>query len=217
MNKALVLLLLAVLYANPSVAQTETFKREVGFSTQFLFENIFKSGEAPVELMYKTQLTSGNWLRLGIRTQVNFRESAYDDAHNFRVNEGKSFYIQPSLGLEKRMALSEKWIVPMGIDVLVHYSQAHSRQEDPMPNIYSSESSHRGYGATLRPFLGITYSPIPRLYLSTEASASLSYSVARHWSEQVTADNIQSSMNENITNVNLSLRPAASIFVYYKF
>lgn len=53
MKKALFTLVLALLYANPSYSQTDSLKREVGFSTQFLFENIFKSTEAPVELMYK--------------------------------------------------------------------------------------------------------------------------------------------------------------------
>ena len=223
MKKAFFAVLLALMYANPSLAQTDSLNREIGFSTHFVFQNIFSSGEAPVEFMYKSQRPSGIWLRYGLRLGASVLNSDQSNKADVTVIKINNLSIGPSIGLEKRHALSKKLGLLYGGDVLVNYTRYH-RIEDKLQNGNNSNteterSNQRGhsYGGALRPFFGITYSPIPRLYLSTEASAYLGAAFDRTTFVNTRGSETLNDSSRDCFGGSLSLRPASAIFVYYRF
>lgn len=155
---------------------------------------------------------------MGLRTHINTFN--IEQGPNDHTTESSGLFIQPTLGIEKRARLNDRWMIPYGLDALVSFNHSYNRQEYPSSfagERQVTESRSKTYGGSLRPFLGITYSPIPRLYFSTEASAHLGYTFGNSTVEHFTNQFNQSSTKETHAATNLSLRPAAAIFVYYRF
>lgn len=210
-------MLLALLYARPSVAQTDSLTREVGFSTQIIFDNIFQSGVAPFELMLKKKKNESKWMRYGIGLSV-FQGKDKDSPN--AINEHTYFQtsITPSLGMEKRVMLAEKWKFLYGGDIFTGFDYRESESfQKPQPDIENrQEEDYYSVSAGVRPFLGIIFSITPRLSVSTEASAALRSSWGKRKSSS-THYNTTNELDEKFRSSHLGLRPASAIFVYYRF
>ncbi|AHM60497.1 hypothetical protein D770_11200 [Flammeovirgaceae bacterium 311] len=216
MRKVILIVLLALLYANPSVAQTDSLKREIGFSTQIIFDNIFESSGSPVELMLKKRTGENKWMRYGLGLTGSHHDNAYTRNGNFKTSS-TYLSISPSVGIEHRNPLLKKWHILYGGDLSLNYNYSTSTQisEDNNTSVEVSNSTYNA-GAGLRPFLGLAYNITPRFYVSTEAFANIStyFGQNRHQRKQ-TYENIDNSANRWGFDVNV--RPASAIFVYYRF
>lgn len=216
MKKAILIVLLALLYANPAVAQTDSLRREIGFSTQIIFDNIFESSGSPAELMLKKRKGENSWMRYGIRAYYSSNESV--DFNN--SSSQSSFSLSPSVGIEKRVDLSSSWQFLYGGDASISYSYLERDHKNINRNDASEwlrEYESTTYGGMLRPFLGISYFITPRLYVATEASIQLSLSKVQHWGNDVDYNNIAIQYSEDTWNKAVVMSPASAIFVYYRF
>jgi hypothetical protein len=216
MKKAIFVMLLALLYAIPSVAQTDSLRREIGFSTQIIFDNIFRSDGSPVELMLKKQKGENSWMRYGVHVYYSNNENV--DFNN--SSSQSSFSLSPSVGIEKRLVLSNSWQFLYGGDASISYTYYKSEQRNINSSDFSEwlrETEKTTYGGALRPFIGISYFITPRLYVATEASLQLSVSKVHNWGNEEDYNNFIRQYSEDTWNKSLIMRPASNIFVYYRF
>ena len=215
MKKVLLVILLAFMYANPSLAQSDSLTREVGFSTQIILNNIFSSHGGPVSLMLKKQKGDNTWKRYGADLLIS-RNEHIDFSHKY-TSEASVF--MPSWGIEKRKPAAEKWVFLYGADAIAELSRYRTEQVDSYnPETERIRTTERyTYGAGIRPFIGISYFISPRLYLSTEASASLSGSWSSIKGTDTHYNNTPRNLDDDAWRFALGFRPASAIFVYYRF
>ncbi len=224
MKKATIAFLLAFVLVTPTFAQTDSLRREIGFSTQIIFDNIFESQGAPFNLMFKKQMKDNTWIRYGLETHINLGNTDREgDTQYFNTSsETYGAAVSPSIGLEKRVHLHERWKFIYGADLAASYEYRklvnRSTDSNLPPQIYySTDQIIHGYGGNLRPFLGLLFSPVNRLYISTEASAILGGNFNNIKINKYENDMIVSEMNQDSEYYNFSLRPASAIYVYYRF
>ena len=218
MKKAILVLLIALFYANPTIAQSDSLTKEIGFSTQFILDYIFRSDGAPVQLMLKKRAGETTWMRYGIDAHLNKIESV-DFHRTFQITTA---LFSPSVGLEKRLNITPKWVLQYGGDLNLSFT--HYNYLGNHGNLDSDQWSLRRkditYGAGMRPFLGISYFISPRLYVSAEASA-LAYIGRAYTSGTDDSPNQNSKETRKFENTSwrysFDLRPASAIFVYYRF
>ncbi|WP_224996762.1 hypothetical protein [Cesiribacter sp. SM1] len=216
MKKAFFVVLLALLYAMPSTAQTDSLRREIGFSTQIIFDNIFESGGAPFELMLKKRRGENSWMRYGL--QAYYGSNEYVDFNHNHSHSSVSF--SPSAGIEKRKALSSSWQFLYGGEASISYSYYETEQRNTNNSDFSEwlrKTEKTTYGGALRPFIGISYFITPRLYVTTEASLLLSVSRVQNWGSEEDYNNTVRQYSQDTWNKAAVMRPASHIFVYYRF
>jgi hypothetical protein len=231
MKKALLILVMAFLYAYPAMAQNDSIKtskgellfltKELGFSTQIVLSGIFNSSNGPFELSYK-KLKSGKWIRYGLKLEAN--QIVYTDYYYYYTNhdhERQYLNFVPSIGVEKRKKLAPNWNLFYGADAML-YASIIIDQWKPNPTFtepyhYLGTEKYYSAGLGTRPFVGISYSISPRLYVATEASGNISTIFGKRFSERYQPDGLVLKTERTIWNADLSLRPASAIFVYYRF
>lgn len=235
MKKALLILVMAFLHAYPAMAQNDSIQtskgellfltKEFGFSTQIILNGIFNSSNGPFELSYK-KLKSGKWIRYGLRLEAN--KNVNEDYHYYYYYhyndydyEKQYLHFVPSIGFEKRKKLAPDWKLFYGADAMLYATivtnQWKSRFPSIQPNPYLGTEKYFSAGLGIRPFVGISYSISPRLYVATEASGNISTTFGKHFSERSQPDGQVLKAESTVWNANLSLRPASAIFVYYRF
>lgn len=223
MQKAFFGLLLFMWCANTAVAQSDSTNTEIGFSTQFVFDNIFQSSSAPFELILKKQTKSNLWMRYGIG--ADFADNIeVESLHTFE-RQHQNTYLRVSIGTEKRKQLSNKWLLLYGADLQASFQKSkYTSIQNPPNDHYYSQQDNRTllYGGGVRPFLGIGFNITPRLYVSTEASVLMDArfgkaSEGHTYIDYVNNTSSETNEDENIRRIALGVNPASAIFIYYRF
>lgn len=219
MKKASLAFLLAIGLSSPLFAQTDSLRREIGFSTQFIFDKIFESSGAPFSLVLKKQTAMGRWVRYGLNLSISHNENHLPGINNSQEYVVDNALFTPSIGLENRKELSGRWNILYGGDLFLNLGYySYERKYSYNNNMDRREETReeQRLGAGLRPFVGLSFNITPRLLLATEASATLSgtksYISFYEFQEGTVIDG-----NDTSWNYNFSLRPASAIYVYYKF
>lgn len=219
MKKASIAFLLALGLSSPLFAQTDSLRREIGFSTQFIFNKIFESSGAPFSLVLKKQTANGKWMRYGLNLYITHNESNSHGIGSSHKSTTDYSFISPSIGLEDRKDLSGRWDILYGGDLFLNLGYLNNESISYYNNhMDKSEQTReeRRLGAGLRPFLGLIFNITPRLLLATEASATLS-GTKSYISYYQTHEDQVNEWSDDTWNYYFTLNPASAIYVYYKF
>jgi hypothetical protein len=216
--KNLILILFCLLSINlfsQELPDLKAYRNDIGFNTSILVNGIINSNQGPFDFMYKRQKSSNTALRAGasIYTFLNTNFTSGSIA-SYQKNDQWAFDL--SFGKEKQHQLSKKWIFHYGGDLLAYYAVYKSKYY--YNNAIENESENLRYGAGIRPFLGVRFQILERLYLATEASLRISYGRSGNtWTWYDYSTGTSNSREEEFDNVNVFAQPAAGIFVFYRF
>jgi hypothetical protein len=194
----------------PSTVTEPMYKQDLGFNTNFIFDGIFRSEQTPFTVMYKKYSSQNQALRLGV--QLNF-SSERNDAEPTNVNPNySSIDLQFAIGKEFQRSLPKNWTWYYGGDLVPIIQTATAKYKDPAL-LEKLITCYYGLGA--RPFLGIRYNISPRLYVSAEASIFLVYGKRKE--KEKYRGEFTPNIERDRKTLNLSMKPASGIFVYYRF
>ncbi|EMR00665.1 hypothetical protein ADICEAN_04217 [Cesiribacter andamanensis AMV16] len=161
---------------------------------------------------------NNSWIRWGLGL-YGYQNTYFPNPDNRYKIEDSYISLSPSIGIEKRNTLNNRWFLLYGGDLLLLGSMrqyTHTNTSDPNSTAIQQDDTY-SIGGGIRPFLGLGFTILPRLYISTEASGLLTASYIKRSYESSRADFETLITDQNGWNGNLSLRPASSIFVYYRF
>jgi hypothetical protein len=186
-----------------SKAQSDSLNHEIGFSTEFIFDQIFNSEGGPFDFMVKTRQPNSNiWKRYGLSTSYSF----YNE-HDEEENQSQS--IVPSFGLERRSDITPKLFVNYGADIAFSYFKSINKNIYPD---FDTKMIRNSIGGKLRPFIGLSFKIQERLYINTEASANLSGSRSFIKAKSYdTTTNQAETWESDAISFNFKLAPASAI------
>jgi hypothetical protein len=210
-----VLILFAIVSHGQEIASVEkpSYTRDFGFNSLFIVNGLFSSQTTPFSVMYKKYKGDNKALRFGLDLSLTVNETDGTTLPNTQYgnNSGGSIYL--SIGKEFQHQLAGKWMWYFGTDVAPTFSGSRSEVYSGAEKINSSKST--SYGLSLRPFIGIRYNIYSRLYISTEANASLTYSISKNFAKRYNPE--ETTLDLTTSTVNLGLNPASGIFIFYRF
>jgi hypothetical protein len=197
-----------------SMAQSESsYQKEIGTNTSLILEGLINTGGAPFNLMYKKVQSERSALRIGVNYHVHSRSEEVVGS-NARSSFGSTHFAF-SFGKEFLAPVANKWMVYYGGDVVPGFSS--SSNKTYIDNLIRSQSSNTTLSANLRPFLGLRFNISERLYLATEASASLFLSQRKEKSISYVDGLVDDENTRNINGFSSGLNAMSGIYVFYRF
>jgi hypothetical protein len=196
-------------------SQSSDNKNDLGFNAYFIIQNIYGSlSQSPFSVMYKKYNTSEKALRLGFSGSFNsYNTDLKPGSVNPNYSDGASFQFDLTIGKEKQNGLGGKWVWYHGGDLLPGFQ--YSNSDNYNNNQKTSSATTTSYRFGIRPFLGLRFNVNPRLYISAEASAQLTYSLSKASNKNYSPEQ---NMREWTTNsMAFNLNPASGIFIFYRF
>jgi hypothetical protein len=193
----------------------DNFKHDIGFNTYFVLRGIIESEVTPFSLMYKRYTSETKAIRLGIDASLSITNNSGDPNVPSSDYSNNSFVaIGLSIGKEYQKHLSPKWIWYYGADLVPSFYSTNN--ESYIDNNISQTYFDSRFGLSARPFIGIRFNLHPRLYISAEANASLTYAWSKNIQKYYTPDEtVARDVHGN--TLNLSVSPASGVFLFYRF
>jgi hypothetical protein len=214
-TKITILLLLVVTYSfGQELPDLKAYSKDIGFNTNFLLNGIINSSGNPFDLMLKKQKTSNKAVRYGIQLFTDITTSTYQSSGYYQQRDYYSFSV--SIGKEKQLQLSKKWIFYYGGDVAPFYQYYKEGQYSSGQLDY--ETLNKEVGLRVSPFIGIRFQILDRLYVSTEALLRLSYGRKEtYWKSYDDTNTVTSETSQSFNNVVLGAFPASGVSIFYRF
>jgi hypothetical protein len=205
-----ILLNSTTLIAQESKDQPENLDQDLGFNAVFIFQGLFQSQQAPFSIMYKKYTTDRKAIRMGIDLSFNSYKNS-GDANSYQDNS--SGEISLTIGVERQQSLGGNWMWYYGIDGVPTYSFYNYESYANEVKTGSIKTSSIGFG--VKPLLGIRFNITPRLYVSAEASAALSYASSKNVQKNYNPEQTVRDLTTNI--ISFDFNPASGIFLFYRF
>jgi hypothetical protein len=198
-----------------SEPQSSYNKNDFGFNAYYIIQQVYASqSQTPFSIMYKKYTDTGKALRLGFSGSFNLNDTDLKQGSiNTSYNEGSFIQFDLTIGKEKLNDLGGKWVWYHGGDLLPGFQFSNSENYTNDQKINASTITTYRFG--IRPFLGLRFNVNPRLYISAEASAQLTYSRSKNANKNY---NPEQNMRESTTdNIAFNLNPASGLFIFYRF
>lgn len=213
-----VLVLVLSCFVSTAMAQENEpiqWKREIGFNTNFIIQNIFDATQTPFDLMYKTYRSENKAIRYGVSFFASTRNSeSHSTASNNSYSDYSHFSLSPSIGKEFQSVINKHWVYYYGGDMIATYGKNTSDYFYGNGDKYMEHLSE-SYGLRARPFIGLRFNINPRLYLVTELSVSLAYWHTSDFQRNIQSDQVERDLTSN--SFALSLNRATGILLFYRF
>jgi hypothetical protein len=207
---AILLTVSTTVIAQENNDQPETLDQDLGFNAVFIFQGLFQSQQAPFSVMYKKYTTDCKAIRMGMDISFSSYKNS-GDANAYQDNT--SGEIGLTIGVERQQSLGGKWIWYYGIDGVPTYSFYNS--ESYANNVKTGSYKSSSIGLGVKPLLGIRFNITPRLYVSAEASAALSYASSKNVQKNYNPEQTVRDLTTSI--VSFDFNPASGIFLFYRF
>jgi len=189
----------------------KAYSKDIGFNTSFLLNGFINSSGNPFAVMLKKQKTSNSAIRFGTSLYVDISTNGSGGATYYQYD---NYSISLSIGKEKQIQLTKKWIFYYGGDLAPFYQ--FYKQQYYQSNDLQNENQSNELGLRISPFLGIRFQINERLYVGTEALLRLSYSRNEtSWRYNNGATFIETSKGFN--NIAIQALPATGVFIFYRF
>lgn len=214
MKTRLFVFVIAFYAITDSAAQeTQSFDHDFGFNTNFIFQGLFQSQQAPFSIMYKKYSAENKAMRLGVDLSFFSNNNDVQGSANTSFTNSYNGDINLTVGFERQSVLGGRWMWYYGVDAVpvIAFSKSEAYSDSDTKTTTNSFSS---LGLGVKPLIGIRFNINQRLYVSAEASAQLTYS--KSWNRQVnhTSTTIRDATSDNI---NFDVNPASGVFIFYRF
>ncbi|MFN8337068.1 MAG: hypothetical protein U0U09_18190 [Cyclobacteriaceae bacterium] len=184
------------------------FRRDLGFSTNIIFNEIFESSGAPVAIMLKTYNKPGRAMRYGVNLNVSWNDAS-GDADYSTANQIDLGIV---IGKEFQQKIGKSWVWYYGVDVIPGLS--YYKYESYLNKDQTSGLKRTSVGFIGRPFLAVRFDINARLYVSAEASFNINY---RYSKTTLYFFNPDSTEHLDGHGLALNTTPASGIFIFYRF